>query len=158
MTNPPDVKSDLQNTREEQIERMAFERDKVCYEQNYQQFRSLNQSMWQVPIIAMTLNGGLWFAAAAIHGLEVFKAPLFFLSAVFNISLVFVLVRVRYVMGSYLDSLKQFHPAGFVGAPGDKWYNRSHTVVRAFSIALGLSALCSIFACVYFAIRFNWSS
>ena len=155
MTDSPDAKTDAEIAREEQVARIAFERDKVCYEQNYQQFRSLNQSMWQVPIIAMTLNGGLWFAAATMHGLETFKGPLFFLSAVFNISLIFVLIRVRYVMGSYLDALREFHPAAFVSAPGNKWYNGNLTVVRAFSAALGLSALCSLLACAYFVARWG---
>ena len=31
---------------------------KEAYEQNYQQFRSLNQIMWQIPVLAMTLTGG----------------------------------------------------------------------------------------------------
>ena len=28
-----------------------FERDKVCYVQNCEQMRSLNQVMWQVPLV-----------------------------------------------------------------------------------------------------------
>jgi hypothetical protein len=146
-----------QATINAEVAQQEFDRDKVCYEQNYQQFRSLNQSMWQVPIIAMTLNGGLWFAAATLHSLDLFKGPLFFLAAVFNVSLIFVLVRVRYVMEEYLKALKRFHPDGFVSAPGDRWYNGSRTVMRAFSTALALSATCSLLASIYFAARVWWS-
>jgi protein strawberry notch len=39
---------------------------KEAYEQNYQQFRSLNQIMWQIPVLAMTLTGGLWFGVSTI--------------------------------------------------------------------------------------------
>ena len=32
--------------------------------------RSLNQIMWQVPMIAMTLTGGLWYAVATMKGMD----------------------------------------------------------------------------------------
>jgi hypothetical protein len=48
----------------------TFEREKLCYEQNCEQMRSLNQIMWQVPIIAMTLTGGLWRAVATLNGVR----------------------------------------------------------------------------------------
>ena len=38
-----------------------------AYEQNYEQFRSLNQIMWQIPVLAMTLTGGLWFGVSSIQ-------------------------------------------------------------------------------------------
>ena len=50
-------------------EKMQFEKEKVCYEQNCQTFRSLNQLMWQVPIIAMTVTGGLWFGVGTFSSL-----------------------------------------------------------------------------------------
>ena len=40
-----------------------FEREKACYQQNFEQARSLNGQMNRVPVLAMTLTGGLWFAA-----------------------------------------------------------------------------------------------
>jgi hypothetical protein len=51
-------------------ENIQFERDKVCYEQNCEHMRSLNQIMWQVPMIAMTLTGGLWYAVATMKGMD----------------------------------------------------------------------------------------
>lgn len=33
-----------------------FEKDKICYEQHSESFRNLNNQMWQVPIIAMTVD------------------------------------------------------------------------------------------------------
>jgi hypothetical protein len=47
-----------------------FERQKLCYEQNCEQMRSLNQIMWQVPIIAMTLTGGLWYGVATLSAAQ----------------------------------------------------------------------------------------
>ena len=36
-----------------------FERSKLCYEQNFEHARTLNAQMNQVPVLAMTLTGGL---------------------------------------------------------------------------------------------------
>jgi hypothetical protein len=47
-----------------------FEREKVCYEQNFEQFRSLNEQMNRVPTIAVTLTGGLWFGAAVTQNMD----------------------------------------------------------------------------------------
>lgn len=75
-----------------------FERAKVAYEQNFEQFRSLNQVMWQVPVIAMTLTGGLWFGAASVEAMAGFQYLLLILAALANLGLVVVLARLRFVM------------------------------------------------------------
>ena len=67
--------------------REAFDRDRVCYEQNFQQFRAMNQIMWQVPLLAITITGGLWYAAVSVTGAQEFKRPLFALSAILDIAL-----------------------------------------------------------------------
>lgn len=131
----------------------AFDRQKVCYEQNFQQFRAMNQIMWQVPVLAMTLTGGLWFAAVNVRGMDGMQVPLLLLAAVFDIAFIFVLIRIRHVMEAYLQKLRDFCPAGFVEAPGTSWYNRSRTVVRAFSTALSLAALGGLAGSGYF----GWS-
>lgn len=121
--------------------REKFDRDKVCYEQNFQQFRAMNQIMWQVPLLAITITGGLWYAALNVAGVQELKRPLLALSAVLDFALIFVLLRIRYVMGAYLAKIKLFNPAAYVEAPGTVFYNRSHVVVRAFSIALLLAGI-----------------
>lgn len=42
-------------------EQIEHEMRKAAFEQNHASFRSLNQQMWQIPLISMTLTGGLWF-------------------------------------------------------------------------------------------------
>ncbi|WP_017963189.1 hypothetical protein [Rhizobium leguminosarum] len=121
-----------------------FERDKVCYEQNSEQFRAMNQLMWQVPLVAMTVTGGLWYAAFDLDGAQSYKRALFALSGVLDLSLVFVLIRVRYVMGAYLEKMKAFHPNGFVSAPGHGLFTKPYTVIVAFSTALAVAALGSL--------------
>ena len=70
------------DTPDEAARKQAFERDKVCYEQNFQQYRAMNQIMWQVPLLAITITGGLWYAALGVSGASAFRGPLFLLSAV----------------------------------------------------------------------------
>ncbi len=121
-----------------------FERNKASYEQNSETFRSLNQIMWQVPIIAMTLTGGLWFGASQIPNEIVLRSSLLILAGVANIGLIFVLIRVRFVMGQILNKLESFNPRGFVAARGNKFYNRSHLVVTTFCVVLSISAAVSL--------------
>lgn len=90
--------------------------EKEAYEQNYQQFRSLNQIMWQIPVLAMTLTGGLWFAVSRADGESLISSMLLLTAVVGNLALVVVLRRFRFVMGRYLNWLKKAHPSGFVDA------------------------------------------
>ncbi len=116
-----------------------FERARTSYEQNFEQFRSLNQTMWQVPVIAMTLTGGLWFGAASVGDMPGFQYLLLVLATLANVGLVVVLIRVRFVMGEYLKVIESFHPSSFVAAKG-KGFHASKTVARTFTILLLVSA------------------
>lgn len=120
-----------------------LEREKLCYQQNFEQFRSLNQIMWQVPIIAMTLTGGLWFGVAKIDVQDA-QCALLALAVLGNSGLIAVLKRTRFVMGEYLDKIKAFYPDAFVEAKGKGLFERGRTVVVVFQILLGLSALLSL--------------
>lgn len=132
------------NPSDERARLEAFEREKCCYEQNCQQFRAMNQIMWQVPLLAISITGGLWYAALAINGASDFRKPLFLLSAVLDFSLIAVLWRVRFVMAAYLTQIEAFNPTAFVRAAGTGLFNRSHTVVVAFSAAMGCAGIGSV--------------
>ena len=43
-----------------------IEKDTLIYQQSCEEFRSLNGFFWQIPIIMMTLNGGLWYSVASL--------------------------------------------------------------------------------------------
>lgn len=128
----------------EVIRREAFDRDKVCYEQNFQQYRAMNQIMWQVPLLAITITGGLWFAALNVAGAQEFKRPLFLLAFVLDIALIAVLWRVRHVMSAYMVKIGELNPAAFVEASGRGLFNWPYTVVSAFSLALAVAAIGSL--------------
>lgn len=113
-----------------------FEKDKISYEQNCEMFRSLNQIMWQVPLIAMTLTGGLWFGVSKIGDELIFKIALLALAAIGNLALCVVLWRVRYIMGEYLKQIRSFNASGFVVAPGVGPLTRPKVVIYAFMVML----------------------
>lgn len=98
-----------------------FEREKVCYEQNFEQARSLNGQMNQVPVLAMTLTGGLWFAAGVTENLyPEIRFGLLLFAGFCNIALILAALRIRDVFHSYLERIKQFRPDSFAsGKPGD---------------------------------------
>ena len=127
---------------------------KVAYEQNYQQFRSLNQIMWQIPVLAMTLTGGLWYGVSTIDD-DPLLVSILLLTALFgNLVLSGVLLRFRHVMGCYLDWLAKADPNGFVDASAgaetgnrvERFCNRDKTVRTMFSYMLWWAAACSAIA------------
>lgn len=124
-----------------------FERDKTCYEQHSESFRNLNNQMWQVPIIAMTLTGGLWFG---IYSNELPESTAFWLllfCGTCDILFIFILWRVRTIMELIIEKLKNFNPGYAIDPRSTKWpLNQNKMVVIIFSFMLSFSALISFFA------------
>ncbi|THD34469.1 MAG: class I SAM-dependent methyltransferase [Sphingomonas sp.] len=122
----------------------------AAYNQNSETFRALNALMWQIPLIAMTLTGGLWFGVSSLSresGLAYLRPGLLLLAAVGDLLLIVVLERLRHIIGEYLTWLRTALPAGHVAAPGDRWYNSSRIVKLSFQIMLGSAALISAVLC-----------
>ena len=124
---------------------------KEAYEQNYQQFRSLNQIMWQIPVLAMTLTGGLWFGVPTIDNNAMLVTILLLTAVVVNLLLCGVLVRFRHVMGCYLGWLKIADSDGFVDASLmstsatrlEKFCNKDKMVHFLFLSMLVWASVCS---------------
>ena len=93
----------------EKLERMRqhFERDKTAFQENASNLRSLNQFLWQVPTIAITLTGGLWFGVTKIDVI-LGKQGLLALAGLTDFLLIFVVLRVRHLFGEYLRAQKGF--------------------------------------------------
>jgi len=129
----------------------AFEIGKVCYEQNCLQMRSLNQIMWQVPMIAMTLTGGLWFGASSSQNLDpAAKTLLFIFCALGDVAMIFVIQRVRSVMDAYLDQIKNFSPVNYADTKklSHQGFLKERGVCNTFSLLMGCAAFLSAFAAV----------
>lgn len=128
----------------------------AAFNQTHEGFRSLNQQMWQIPLIAMTLTGGLWFGVSSVENFPLFQLALLFLAAAGNIALFVVLLRLRFVMEQHLNWLKANHPAAFISAKGEQWYNKPFVVRTAFQTMLLLAAVLSVALLIVTAWQVNW--
>lgn len=115
----------------------------AAYNQNFETFRALNALMWQIPLIAMTLTGGLWFGVSKVEASPAFRLGLLALAFFGNVGLIFVLERLRHIIGRYLDWLDAAYPGGHVSAPGAGWMTRNRTVKLVFQLMLGFAAVIS---------------
>jgi SAM-dependent methyltransferase len=115
----------------------------AAYNQNFENFRSLNALMWQIPLIAMTLTGGLWFGVSSIKDMPLMRVCLLLLAAIGDFGLIVVLARLRHILGCYLKWIEDAFPRGYVDAPGKNWRTGPETVKTAFQIMLLLSGIIS---------------
>lgn len=120
----------------------------AAYNQNFETFRSLNGLMWQIPLIAMTLTGGLWFGVTSTEAAPEFRLGLLVLAGFGNLGLVAILQRLRYIMKCYLDWLEVANPSGHVAAPGESFFTRSQRMKQVVQALLLLAAIMS-FALLY---------
>lgn len=128
----------------------------IIYQENAETFRSLNQLMWQVPLIAMTLTGGLWFGVSRSDTLPGLQLSLLGMAALGNFVLIFVLARLRYIMGEYLNWMQRFYPKGAVLAKGGKFWERPATVRTMFQIMLGVATIVSALLMTTTAFQAKW--
>lgn len=115
----------------------------ASFNQNFETFRSLNSLMWQIPLIAMTLTGGLWFGVSTVGKEPAFRTGLLSLAGLGNLGLMAILHRLRYIMGQYLEWLEQAYPAGHVSAPGVGFFSRNRRVKQIFQAMLLFAAVIS---------------
>ncbi|MCC5620243.1 class I SAM-dependent methyltransferase [Nostoc sp. CHAB 5715] len=128
-----------------------FENQKflASFNHNSENFRSLNQLMWQIPLIAMTLTGGLWFGVSKTESSKLFSACLLVIAILGNVGLVVALKRLRFVMRRYLEWFNSAHPSGFVSAEGDGrwsgdgWFTQAYVVRLVFQWMLIAAAVVS---------------
>lgn len=123
------------------------EMDLAAYNQNSETFRTLNALMWQVPLIAMTLTGGLWFGVSSIPNtpeLSWLRPALLMLAGIGDLLLIVILQRLRFLLREYLGWLQKANPTAFVAADGSRWWNKKEVVKTCFQIMLGFAAFTSI--------------
>src|SRR5690606_32520393 len=138
--------STTQNPNQLELEklRQEFERERVAYQENATHLRSLNQYLWQVPTIAITLTGGLWFGVTKID-VALAKIWLLTFAAVADFLLILVILRIRFLFGQYLEAQKGFCPKREIGSEKGPWCFPSGTVVTCFSILLTLASMGSLY-------------
>ena len=108
--------------------------------------------MWQVPIVAMTLTGGLWYAVISVEHVNPHaRAAILAFSAIANIVFCVMIHRVRSVFGEYLCKIRSFNEASFVDSTGNGgkcMFLRDRVVVKGFGILLVIAAVMSAVAAI----------
>lgn len=133
-----------------------FEREKVSFEQNFEQARSINSQMNRVPQIAMSLTGGLWFGAGLTEGVDPNIRFLLLLFAGFcNIAFILICMRTRDVFQSYLEKLEAFSKGAYVsGRPENSktpWLG-SYSMISIYASLMSFAAFSSFVG----AFAFYW--
>ncbi len=126
-----------------------FEREKVCYEQNFEQARSLNAQMNHVPVLAMTLTGGLWFGAGVTDNLPVeIRFALLFFAGLCNLALILAVLRIRDVLESYLEKIEAFRADSFASGkpqrPKLPWLG-SYSMISIYCFLMLFASVFSFF-------------
>jgi hypothetical protein len=103
------------------------------YEQRCAEFRSLNGFFWQIPLIVMTLNGGLWFAVASLDITPVAKSAILCFAAVANLAMIIALVRLRGIMQTLLTQIRATE-----GVDAGRW---GWVVLTVFCGLFGLASI-----------------
>jgi SAM-dependent methyltransferase len=122
---------------------MAHAERLAAYDQNSQHFRALNGLMWQIPLIGMTLTGGLWFGVTKAESSPHFQLALLLLAGVGNIGLIVILQRLRFIMGQYLIWLEEFGQSNFVSAKDGQGLAQPYMVRYVFQLILLIAAMVS---------------
>jgi hypothetical protein len=127
----------------------AYDREKVCYEQNFEQARNLNLQMNQVPVLAMTITGGLWFGAGVTNDLPMeIRFALLLFAGLCNIALILAVLRIRDVFESYLEKIEAFNKEGFASSrpkkPKVPWLG-SYSMISIYSTLMLIGAFFSFF-------------
>lgn len=94
----------------------AFDRAKASFDQNFLQFRHLNDQLNKVPALAVTLTGGFWYVAVVQkfpagtepHQEAIARFALMIFATIANLMLVRISIRIRDVMSDYWKKLEGF--------------------------------------------------
>ena len=137
----------------EKDERIKFEKDKIAYVQHSESFRHLNSQMWQVPIIAMTLTGGLWFGVFTSNMTDIFAGWLLVFAGLCDLFFIPILWRVRHIMSLLINKLNTFNPDYAIkpanSAEGNCLVKRDKLVVGLFTIMLFIASCISFSVATY---------
>ncbi|MFN3828256.1 MAG: hypothetical protein ACK4NR_11615 [Micavibrio sp.] len=124
-------------------------REQLSFQHNFEQARSLISQINHIPIIAITITGGLWYGAGVAEEIDDgIRFMLMVFAGVCNIAFSLSLLRVRDVLESYLEKIEAFNPATFASGKPKKPKMpllQNYSVVRMFSLLMFIAGLCSFF-------------
>lgn len=109
------------------------DKETLIYQQNCEEFRSLNSFFWQIPIIMMTLNGGLWYSVASLDLSTVAQRGVLSFAVFANLVMAVGLWRLRSVMQNLLASIHEYQGTSLSG--------RSRIIQVLFQLLLVFAAI-----------------
>nr|WP_166179463.1 hypothetical protein [Altererythrobacter segetis] len=122
-----------------------FEFAKAVFEQNFAQFRHLNDQMNRLPAFAVTLTGGFWYVAVVVAnygpGLDptlehLARWALLIFAGLCNFTLVCIAIRIRDVMGDYLERVRRFEGIWWTErTPSLPWF-REYSMISMYSLLI----------------------
>lgn len=129
-----------------------FEIAKACFDQNFEQFRHLNDQMNKLPAFAVTLTGGFWYVAVVIstygHALSTSSEHLarwgiMVFAGICNLTLVCIAIRIRDVMADYLNRVRRFEGEWWTETePSLPWF-RDYSMISMYSVLILTGAVLS---------------
>jgi len=144
---------------ESEIKRDNVEIDIVVYEQNFEQVRAINSQLNNIPVIAITITGGLWFAAGlSSNTKDEIRFLLLILSSYFNLVMIVALFRMRDVFQSYLEIIEELHP---IQKKQGRTLNarlkflKGYSLVSLYSMMLFMAAIAAHVAAYIFYWKFS---
>ncbi|MES3081191.1 hypothetical protein [Sphingomonas faeni] len=129
----------------------SFEHAKAAFEQNFAQFRHLNEQMNRIPAFAVTLTGGFWYVAVVSnygHSLgpvreHLARFALMLFAGLCDFTLVCIAIRVRDVMADYLDRVRRFEGEWWSERTPSLPVFRDYSMISMYSILIIAGALLS---------------
>lgn len=127
----------------------SFEKELASFSHNSEHLRHLNSQMNHVPIISISLTGGLWYAVSLDAASENTQFLLLIFAAICNVCFIAICLRIRDVLQSCLEQIESFHPGSFAnGQPavpilGLK--NKGHLMISSYTFMMFIAAIISYF-------------
>lgn len=117
-----------------------FEREVASFTHNSEHLRHLNSQMNHVPIISITLTGGLWYAESLDAASYDTKFLLLIFAAICNVCFIAICLRIRDVLQSCLEHIESFHPESFAnGQPAIPilgLQNKGHLMITSYTFMM----------------------
>jgi hypothetical protein len=111
----------------------------TVYKQWCEDFRAINEIFWRVPVIAMTLTGGIAFGVGSLKFSQHMQSAMFYFLALCNFCFIVIVWRLRLgVMESLLRRIHKFE--------GRVKPRMSYAVVAVFTMLFGITAIFSVYA------------
>ena len=122
-----------------------FEFAKSVFEQNFAQFRHLNDHMNRLPAFAVTLTGGFWYVAVVIanygEGLDplmerLARWALLIFAGLCDFMIVAIAIRIRHVMTDYLDRVQRYEGEWWSERAPERPNLKNYSMISMYSVLI----------------------